>query len=250
MTVDCRAPGNTQFPRGELLEFRRFPYDLPHIFSGKSTVEQIAHISHMTSHESPCEPIKARHFSINALMRPVAAAALLSIANSNVAAAELVGWHHPAVHLGYGRDTSHDINKYELGINFNTPIQYGNPEGWLFRLQAEANIAGWNTRGETNKRDLTELGLSPILRLEKHGGHVVPFVEGSVGVRILSHAGTSDQHRMGSAFQFSDMVGVGVGLGKNAATEIGFRFQHISNAGIKEPNPGSNFYSGYVRYRF
>ncbi|MWL86052.1 acyloxyacyl hydrolase [Cupriavidus sp. SW-Y-13] len=184
------------------------------------------------------------------LGRTVVAAALVASASSAASAEELVGWKHPAVHVAYGRDTSHDVNKYEVGINFNTPIQYGNPQGWLFRLQAEVNLAGWDTRGGTNQQNLVEFGISPILRVEKRGGYFVPFVEGSVGLRVLSHAGTSDEHRMGSAFQFSDMLGVGVGFGKNAATEVGFRFQHISNAGIKEPNPGSNFYTGYVRYRF
>lgn len=78
----------------------------------------------------------------------------------------------------------------------------------------------------------------------------MPFVEASVGARVLSHASTSDQHQFSTAFQFSDMVGVGVAFGPKQAAEAGFRFQHISNAGIKEPNPGSNFYAGYLRYRF
>lgn len=182
--------------------------------------------------------------------RLVAAAALVAGASSAASAEELVGWSHPAVHVAYGRDTSHDVNKYEIGVNFNTPLQYGNPQGWLLRLQAEFNVAGWDARGGTNPQNLFEFGISPILRVEKRGGYFVPFAEASVGLRVLTHAGTSDEHRMGSAFQFSDMLGVGVGFGKNANTEVGFRFQHISNAGIKEPNPGSNFYTGYVRYRF
>lgn len=127
---------------------------------------------------------------------------------------------------------------------------YGNPNGWLFRLQAEVNAAMWNSRGGNRAQNLAELGVSPILRIEKRGGSIVPFIEGSVGVRVLSHAGTSDEHRIGSAFQFSDMLGVGVGFGKNANAEVGFRFQHVSNASIKEPNPGANFLTGYARYRF
>lgn len=210
----------------------------------------IPHFSYMNTYNPAFYSCKTSYIFNISLARAITISALLIMSNSNAIAEELVGWSHPAVHFGFGRDTSHDINKYELGVNFNTPIQYGNPEGWLIRLQAEADMAGWNTRGQTNQRDLAELGLSPIIRLEKHGGYFSPFIEGSVGVRILSHAGTSDEHRMGSAFQFSDMVGVGMGLGKNSAIEFGFRFQHISNAGIKEPNPGSNFYTGYVRYRF
>lgn len=48
----------------------------------------------------------------------------------------------------------------------------------------------------------------------------------------------------------SDMVGFGVAFGPKLNAEAGFRSQHISNAGIKAPNPGSNFYTGYLRYRF
>ena len=184
------------------------------------------------------------------VLRTLAVAAAVTGASSAASAEELVGWAHPAVHVAVGRDPSHDVNKYELGVNFNTPIQYGNPQGWLFRLQAEFNVAGWDARSGTNQQNLFEFGISPIFRVEKRGSYFVPFAEASVGLRVLSHTGTSDQHRMGSAFQFSDMVGVGVGFGKNANTEVGFRFQHISNAGIKEPNPGSNYYTGYVRYRF
>ncbi|WP_080408098.1 acyloxyacyl hydrolase [Burkholderia ubonensis] len=194
-----------------------------------------------------CEENKWTNFFT--VTRAIAGAALLGC-SASVTADVLTGWSHPAVQIAYGRDTKHNIGKYELGVNFNTPVQIGNPGGWLFRLQAEVNAAGWDARGGTNTSGLAEFGLSPIIRIEKRGGYFVPFVEGSLGIRILSHARTSDQHRMSSAFQFSDMVGVGVGFGKNSATEAGFRFQHISNAGIKEPNPGSNFYTAYVRYRF
>ncbi|CAG2140108.1 Lipid A deacylase PagL precursor [compost metagenome] len=184
------------------------------------------------------------------ITRTLAVAALAAGATSPASAEELVGWSHPAVHVAYGRDPGHNINKYELGLNYNTPLQYGNPQGWLFRLQAEFNVAGWDARSGTNQQNLFEFGVSPILRVEKRGGYFVPFAEASVGLRVQSHTGTSDEHRSGTAFQFSDMVGIGVGFGKNANTEAGFRFQHISNASIKGPNPGSNFYTGYVRYRF
>ncbi len=183
-------------------------------------------------------------------LRALVAAALVAGASSAACADELVGWAHPAVQGAFARDPGHGINKYEIAVNFNTPIQYGNPEGWLFRLQAEANLGFWDSRSGTNRQNLTEFGLTPIFRVEKRGAYFVPYLEAGVGLRLLTHTSTSDQHNFSTAFQFGDMVGLGVGFGKNAATEVGFRFQHISNAGIKEPNPGTNLYTGYVRYRF
>ena len=59
-------------------------------------------------------------------------------------------------------------------------IQYGNPQGWLFRLQAEVNVAGWDARGGTNQQNLFEFGISPIFRVEKRGSYFVPFAEALV----------------------------------------------------------------------
>ncbi|KAA6120113.1 acyloxyacyl hydrolase [Cupriavidus cauae] len=156
----------------------------------------------------------------------------------------------PAVHVAYGRDPGHGLNKYEVGLNWDSGFAYGNPQGWLAKLQWEVELARWNARSGNNRRDVTELGFSPILRVEKHGWSVVPFAELSVGLRLMSATSTSDSHDYSTAFQFSDMVGVGVAFGPQKRAEAGFRFQHISNASIKRPNPGTNFYTGYVRYRF
>ncbi|MBY4896616.1 acyloxyacyl hydrolase [Cupriavidus sp. AU9028] len=156
----------------------------------------------------------------------------------------------PGLHFAYARDTGEGINKAELGLNWDTPYKWGNPQGWQLKVQGEVNVAHWDARRGTNQRDVWELGLSPILRLEKRGGSVVPFAEASVGVRLLSHTSTSDEHRFSTAFQFSDMVGLGVAFGPQQRIEAGVRYQHISNASIKRPNPGTDFLTGYVRYRF
>ena len=156
----------------------------------------------------------------------------------------------PGVHVAFGRDPGHNLNKYEIGVNWDSGFAWGNPQGWLVKLQWEAELAEWNARSGTNAQNVTEFGFSPIFRLEKRGGSLVPFLEASVGVRMMSHKATSDEHRSGSLFQFSDMIGVGMAFGPKTAYEAGFRYQHVSNAGIKQPNPGSGFYTGYMRYRF
>ncbi len=175
--------------------------------------------------------------------RTLAAAALISGLSAAAHA-------DPAVHVAFGRDSDHDINKYEVGLNWDSGFAWGNPQGWLLNLQWEVALAEWNPRSGTNRQNVTEIGFSPILRLEKRGAALTPFVEISVGARLLSHASTSDEHRYGSAFQFADMAGVGVTFGSRRQGEAGFRYQHVSNGGIKQPNPGTTFYMGYLRYRF
>ncbi|GAA5241607.1 hypothetical protein BMMON2_44290 [Burkholderia mallei] len=69
-------------------------------------------------------------------------------------------------------------------------------------------------------------------------------------MRFLSHPTISQNYSMSTSFQFADMVGVGAQFGNHQQYQAGFRFQHVSNAGIKDPNPGINFSQLYVQYNF
>ena len=81
------------------------------------------------------------------------------------------------------------------------------------------------------------------------GGGVF-FVEAGIGARLLSHTYTSPTRTLSTAFQFSDELGVGLQFGREGRATLGLRYQHISNAGIASPNPGMNFYTAYLGYRF
>ncbi|MGH8786372.1 MAG: acyloxyacyl hydrolase [Cupriavidus necator] len=151
---------------------------------------------------------------------------------------------------GYGRDNRHGVEKYEVAARWDDIVQWQLSSRLALSLDGEVNLANWRALSSRPSSQLTEFGVSPIFRLSYAGEYATPFVEASVGLRVLSHTEIADGHRMGSAFQFSDMVGVGIAFGKAQRLAIGYRFQHLSNAGIKQPNPGTNFSMGYVRYRF
>jgi hypothetical protein len=56
--------------------------------------------------------------------------------------------------------------------------------------------------------------------------------------------------RLGSAFQFADHIGFGILFGEHKQFELGYRFQHISNGGIKQPNQGLNLNLLHFVYHF
>ena len=112
----------------------------------------------------------------------------------------------PAVHVAFGRDYSHDINKYEIGFQFDSGFHWGNPQGWQTTLYWEFDLAQWQTRYGTPRQNVVEGGFSPLFRLQKRGGSWEPFVEASIGVRILSHSSTSPQHNYSTAFRFTETV--------------------------------------------
>ena len=68
-----------------------------------------------------------------------------------------------------------------------------------------------------------------------------------VGVYLLSHSIHNDNNRLPSALEFGSHLGAGVRL--DPRLSVGFAVQHISNAGIKQPNGGINLYLLTASYR-
>ena len=49
---------------------------------------------------------------------------------------------------------------------------------------------------------------------------------------------------------FWSKMGAGMQFGQDGRSTLGVRLQHLSNLGIKTPNPGINFVQVYYAYRF
>ena len=144
-----------------------------------------------------------------------------------------------------------EANVSKLGViaGWTQPAPLWQGAQWRLRLRHELELAAWRV---PKARDLLELGYSPVLRLERplRGGQALLFVEGSIGARLLSHTRVAPERSLSTAFQFSDMLGVGVQWGALGRSTLGLRYQHVSNLGIKRPNPGLDFGQLYYTHRF
>ena len=67
------------------------------------------------------------------------------------------------------------------------------------------------------------------------------YVEGGIGVYLLSHTINNDTTHMSTSLEFGSHAGAGLRLGTHGETRVGIAIQHLSNAGIKQPNGGVNF---------
>jgi hypothetical protein len=182
-------------------------------------------------------------------------------AGKALAASALLGalaglWAPPAqaaldVSLDAARATSADVRKLGVivAIPQTTPLWQG--DTLRLKLRHEFELAAWHVPYAS---DLVEFGYSPVFRLEWPfaGGRSALYFDGSIGARLLSHTYISPTHRMSTAYQFADMVGMGVRWGGESigSSTLGLRFQHESNADIKRPNPGINFLQLLYTYRF
>jgi lipid A 3-O-deacylase len=145
---------------------------------------------------------------------------------------------------------SHSTNKVDVVLAWDPGIDWWHVGGWHFALIGEANVAYWHTTEGASRNDVYELGVTPFVRFIKDTGSVRPYIEAGAGLRGLTHPTVSDRFTVSTAFQFTEVIGVGAQFGGHQQYEAGLRFQHISNGGIKEPNPGINFSQLYVRCNF
>jgi lipid A 3-O-deacylase len=85
----------------------------------------------------------------------------------------------------------------------------------------------------------------------RHGfapvGAVTPFVQGGLGVHLVSHASIGDR-RLGTSFHFGQQVIFGIRFGQGRRHSLAARAEHVSNGDLKDPNDGVSFYGLEYRY--
>lgn len=111
----------------------------------------------------------------------------------------------------------------------------------------EAGIGRLNGGG-VNSNDLWDISITPVFRLRSG---VSPFyLEGAIGAHFLSTTRINNRRALGSSFQFGDHVGFGWNFGDKDRYELGYRFQHLSNANLADPNDGINFHQIRLGYNY
>jgi hypothetical protein len=103
---------------------------------------------------------------------------------------------------------------------------------WWMPSHAQLGASLWRVpdiRGTTRRFDLNA---TAIWRADRGWG----YYEAGFGGYLLSKTINNDETRVPSAFEFGSHIGVGFSLARNQT--LGVALQHLSNAGIKQPNGG------------
>jgi hypothetical protein len=102
---------------------------------------------------------------------------------------------------------------------------------WWMPSHAQLGASVWRVpdiRGTTRRFDLNA---TAIWRGERPWG----YLEAGFGGYLLSKTINNDENRVPSAFEFGSHIGIGLRIGPGT---LGLGLQHLSNAGIKQPNGG------------
>jgi len=88
----------------------------------------------------------------------------------------------------------------------------------------------------------TQLVLLPSLRMRLARGASPWYLELGIGASWMDRLFVTPDKQFSTRWNFYDMMGVGHTLGgPDGRHEIGLRWVHVSNGGLKKPNPGQDF---------
>jgi lipid A 3-O-deacylase len=99
--------------------------------------------------------------------------------------------------------------------------------------------------------ELTQFAVLPSLRMRLARGASPWFIELGVGASYLDRDFVTPRKSFSTRWNFYDVLGIGHTYGGvNGHHEVALRWNHSSNAGIRNPNPGQDFLQLRYVYRF
>ncbi len=146
-----------------------------------------------------------------------------------------------SVEAGYGYHTVME----RLSWSRTWDKRWFNDQSWNLTGYWDVGVGRWTPHDAAGgNHDVNDFGITPVWRIvpAQSSGSVVPFAELAVGAHYISDHEIYNGRNMSTHFQFGDHVGAGLSLGPKHDWDVMLRFQHLSNAGLQNPNPGMNFY--------
>jgi len=154
------------------------------------------------------------------------------------------------VSAGKDNDTN-KTNAIQLGLQNKWNRTWFNDGAWFVGGFWDASLA--YLKSDINQdTSLTDLSLTPFLRLQRDAqlsSGVTPFSQIGIGGHLLSDTELGNRD-LATRLQFGPQVGVGLGFGQKGNYELTYRYQYLTNGGIKQPNDGLKMHFLSFGYAF
>jgi hypothetical protein len=149
-----------------------------------------------------------------------------------------------SIEIGRGDDST---TMARISARWDWENHWSINQNWITSGFWEASLGRLNADG-TGSNNLWDIGLTPVFRLRS--GVSTFYLEGAIGAHFLSKIRINNRRSLGSSFNFGDHVGFGWNFGDKDRYELGYRFQHLSNADLAAPNDGINFHQIRLGYNY
>jgi hypothetical protein len=167
-----------------------------------------------------------------AAIRTVGVAILAGLLSTSSARAD--GWTPDAVFIEAGH-SRRGTDVLGLGLKWQWDWQAVR-WGGRFSASGEVSTSRWAADTVSGSRTQAQFALVPLLRYTPGEGRSAWFVEAGIGLSLHRRHYEAEGIRMSTRWNFLDVLAVGRHFGD--ADEVSLRAVHVSNAGIRKPNPG------------
>ena len=132
---------------------------------------------------------------------------------------------------------SRGVDLWRVGAQWNPDVAWLAARNW--QLYWDLSLGSWHSDTGT----VHDVGLTPVFRhaIAQRGA----YFDAGIGAHVLSDSHVSSELGFSTRFQFGDHLGIGYRFKRY---DLAVRFQHLSNAGMRNPNPGINFLLLRVQY--
>ena len=144
-----------------------------------------------------------------------------------------------------------EVRMVRLGVQSNWQQRWFQSNGTHVGGHWNAALGQWRASAWDHvpgqRHTITAIGLTPVFRWQSDdlAGW---YAEGGIGLNLLSRLYENNGDHLSTSFQFNDHLGAGY-VFKNR-WDLGVKFEHFSNGGIKKPNSGVNFVLVRLAYQF
>jgi hypothetical protein len=138
--------------------------------------------------------------------------------------------------IGHG---TAETDMLRVGMQWKARDRWLEHPTWHLARYLDLAFGGWNGEHGT----VYDLGLTPVFRFERPSGS--PYLEAAIGFHALSDLDFRGGVETSTHFQFGDHIGAGIVRGRY---DWSVRLQHLSNGGLRNPNPGINFLQLRLQY--
>ncbi|MEJ7930267.1 acyloxyacyl hydrolase [Ramlibacter sp. AN1015] len=163
-----------------------------------------------------------------------AAAPPLDVAPAGGEAAS--GWRPQGYFIEWGR-SRRDTDIASLGVRW--PWRWQTTAwGGRFTAATELSLGLWRAETPDGRESQGHVALVPLLRWRGAEGASPWFVEGGIGLSLHQRRYRAQDITMSTRWNFYDTLAVGRTFA--SGDELSLRALHVSNAGIRKPNPGAD----------
>ncbi len=155
---------------------------------------------------------------------------------------------HALANIGFEIGTASDSTQVvRLGGQREWASRWSIGQGWIASGFWEGSLGLLRGNG-AGGQDLGDISFTPVFRLRS--GISRFYLEGAIGAHYFTKTRVNNQRAFGEHLQFGEHIGFGWDFGEKDRYQLGYRFQHISNADMAVPNDGIRLHLIRLGYHY